>query len=74
VKLAHLSPLAQSVAAHVRALLSTHTGEFNMDECSIQDESYKQRMTLKRAADQVSAFIELPSGMQLRKRQKVTED
>ena len=37
VKLAHLSPLAQSVASHVRALLNTHTGELNMDECQIQD-------------------------------------
>jgi hypothetical protein len=51
------------VAAHVRALLNTHTGELNIDDCQFQDARYKERMSLKRLAEQVEAFRELPSGM-----------
>jgi hypothetical protein len=32
VKLNHISPLGQSVSAHVRALATTHSGEYNQEQ------------------------------------------
>lgn len=35
VKLGHLSPLAQSVASHVRALLNMHGGYIHLEDCKV---------------------------------------
>ena len=43
VHLGHISPLAQSVASHVRALINTHSGNFLTENRSLDQFKQEQK-------------------------------
>jgi hypothetical protein len=84
VKLGPVSALAQSVSAHVRALMNTHNGpmyrsnENSTYESFVQKQAH-QRMQLGKRRNELINFntysAESETGMSLRpKRRKMTED
>jgi hypothetical protein len=70
-----MSPLAQSVATHVRALTMTHTGVMSMEPKFLAQELYQRELLSKRLNEnKFELFKDVllgNSGMSLRKRQKV---
>ena len=69
VKLGHMSPLAQSVGAHVRALNTTPTGGFSLEPKFVAEQQFIRECLQKRANEnKADLFKEVGLGMTLRKR------